>query len=79
MPSAEITSYKRLRGTNFFCSGPSPARWRNHLGKNYDLPARFVLFHAAMRLIDLVKVEDLANLDAQTVRRDLLHRFGVCL
>jgi hypothetical protein len=32
-----------------------------------------------MCLNDLVKVEDLANLGMQTARRDLLHRFGVCL
>ena len=38
--------------------------------------ARFVLFHAAMRLNDLVKVEGPADLDVQLARCDLLDRIS---
>src|SRR5713101_224047 len=46
-------------------------RLRVSLGQHHDLPTRFVLFHAAMCLNDLVEVERFADLDAQCARCDL--------
>src|SRR5467141_1850812 len=45
------------------------------LAQHDDLSTRFVLFHAAMRLNDLVKVEGFADLDVQRTRGDLLDQF----
>src|SRR6267378_5919535 len=45
------------------------------LGQYHDLSTRFVFLHAAMRLNDLVKVGDPADLDVQRARRDLLDQF----
>jgi hypothetical protein len=45
------------------------------LGQNDDLSARLVLFHAAMRLSDLVKGKGPADLDVQRTRGDLLNEF----
>lgn len=45
------------------------------LGQHHNLSTRFVLFHAAMRLNDFVKVKDFADLDVQCARCDLLDQF----
>jgi hypothetical protein len=45
------------------------------LGQHYDLSARLVPLHAAMRLNDLIQVEGPADLDVQTARHDLLGQF----
>src|ERR1700721_2265184 len=45
------------------------------LGKHDYLSPRFVLFHAAMRVNDLLKVEGFADLDVHRTRSDLLDQF----
>ena len=49
------------------------ASWRS--GQHDDLAAGPVLLHAAMRLDNLTKLEDPADLDAQLIRGDLLDQF----
>jgi hypothetical protein len=51
------------------------ALFRSNSGQHNDLAARFVLFHTAMRLNNLVKVEDLADLNLQCARGDLFYQF----
>ena len=46
-----------------------------HLNEYNYLPTRFVLLHAAVRLNDLVKVKNFADLDEQTAHCDLLDQF----
>ena len=43
------------------------------LSQHHDFSACFVLFHAAMRLGNLVKVEDFSNLDMQRTRSNLFN------
>ena len=43
------------------------------LSQHHDFTACFVLLHATMRLDDLIKMEDFADLDAQCARRDLFN------
>jgi hypothetical protein len=63
-------------GKPFQGRGSSPDGLRGpHLGEYNDLPTRFVLLHAAVRLNDLLKVKNFGDLDAQTAHCDLLDQF----
>src|ERR1700728_1244105 len=44
------------------------------LSQHHNLSTRFILFHASMCLDDLLKMENLADLDTQCIRSDLFNQ-----